>query len=237
MATEYKMTNLATGEVKTGFVGYSWTTLFFGPLPALFRGDYITFIGYAVIASIISVATYGVGIILGSLVWSFFYNPYYTKKLVNSGFKFSIDEHGAQDAASELGLDPKLVCDGASLISQKDAYMHKPRDIDDKSYQLFLVSKFKIEKNDVLGVFGYSGKAYDTLKDALLAAHAEYEEEANPPKEKIPENKVTRTGTLGSYHYTSYEDGKCILKSMETNVEQAFQNFDHASIFVANQLN
>jgi len=46
MATRVKMKHKDTGLTKDGFVGYSWTTLFWGFWPALFRGDYATAFDY-----------------------------------------------------------------------------------------------------------------------------------------------------------------------------------------------
>ena len=37
-----KVTN-DTGDIRIAKVGISWTTFWFGPLPALFRGDYYNF--------------------------------------------------------------------------------------------------------------------------------------------------------------------------------------------------
>jgi hypothetical protein len=39
MATKVQMKNPSNGLIKDGFVGFSWTTLFFGCFPALFRSD------------------------------------------------------------------------------------------------------------------------------------------------------------------------------------------------------
>jgi hypothetical protein len=49
MATKINMLNPDTGLIKTGFYGFSWTTFFFGAFPALFRSDFITFVGVFVV--------------------------------------------------------------------------------------------------------------------------------------------------------------------------------------------
>ena len=44
MATAVMMKNEHTDEVKTTHIGFSWTTLFFGPWPSLFRLDFKYFL-------------------------------------------------------------------------------------------------------------------------------------------------------------------------------------------------
>ena len=43
MAQEIKMINPLSGGEVAGYKGFSWTTLFFGGLPALFRGHISAF--------------------------------------------------------------------------------------------------------------------------------------------------------------------------------------------------
>jgi len=88
MANSIQMIHKSTGITKTGFYGFSWTTLFFGGFPALFRGDFITFIGLFAVILIIGLATGGFGGFIASIVWAFVYNSYYTKKLLEKGYEF-----------------------------------------------------------------------------------------------------------------------------------------------------
>jgi hypothetical protein len=86
MAETVQLQHPGTGVRKTGYYGYSWTTLFFGFFPALFRGDFITFIGAFVVTVIIGLMTFGVGALLVGIVWSFMYNKYYTRRLLERGY-------------------------------------------------------------------------------------------------------------------------------------------------------
>ncbi|AIR61100.1 hypothetical protein RJE46_18110 [Cedecea neteri] len=104
MATKILMQNARTGETVTGFYGFSWTTLFFGSFPALFRKDFITFIGIFVVLLILGVFTAGIGSMIAMIVWAFMYNKYYTVNLVKKGFAFAGTHTENQVAASRLGL-------------------------------------------------------------------------------------------------------------------------------------
>lgn len=87
-ATKRSMVHKETGQSKYGYVGYSWTTLFWGPFPALFRGDFLTFVAFIGIGILVSVPTAGIGGFVGMILWSFVYNDYYTKKLIREGYEF-----------------------------------------------------------------------------------------------------------------------------------------------------
>jgi hypothetical protein len=67
-----------SGMVKEVKVGFSWTTLFFGFWPAIFRGD----IKWAIIQFIVDLVTLGVA----ALVWPFIYNKIYIKGLLEKGY-------------------------------------------------------------------------------------------------------------------------------------------------------
>ena len=103
MATKVNMKHKETGLFKTGFVGFSWTTFFFGAFPALFRGDFLTFIGLFVILVIVGAFTAGIGGWVAVIIWSFMYNKYYTTKLIEKGYAFSDSEEMNASAAVAVG--------------------------------------------------------------------------------------------------------------------------------------
>lgn len=73
-----KLINKDTNDIKEAPVGFSWTTLLFGCLPALFRSDF----KWAFIIFICSVLTYG----YSNLIFAFIYNDLYIKKLEKQGY-------------------------------------------------------------------------------------------------------------------------------------------------------
>lgn len=84
-------------DIKVAPIGFSWTTLFFGFIPALIRGDW----KWAVIQLICSILSYG----LSGFVFMFIYNKLYAKDLLNKGFKvMKIDGAVDEKIKSDLGL-------------------------------------------------------------------------------------------------------------------------------------
>ncbi len=104
MATRVLLKHRASGLVKNGFFGFSWTTLFFGFFPALFRGDFLTFIGGFVVIVILGIFTLGIGSALAMFVWAFFYNGYYTRKLLERGYAFADTDPMVTQAKLSLGV-------------------------------------------------------------------------------------------------------------------------------------
>jgi hypothetical protein len=93
-----------SGLVKRGFYGFSWTTLFFGMFPALFRADFLTFIGGFVVLALLGVMTMGIYSLVGMFVWAFLYNRYYTRKLLERGYTFMDSEGAVAEARQRLGV-------------------------------------------------------------------------------------------------------------------------------------
>lgn len=88
------------GKIKSAYVGFSWTTFFFGSLPALFRGDIK---GFAAIASSTILLQVVMGMLMGGLgfpevlaigtllllrlVWCANYNEWHLNRLKAAGFE------------------------------------------------------------------------------------------------------------------------------------------------------
>ena len=90
------MENPHTGIIKNAPVGFSWTTLFFSVLPALFRGDFKWFL----IQLLLSWTC------ISTLIFAVIYNKLYIQKLLENGFKVKDVEGGTvEDAKKYLGIN------------------------------------------------------------------------------------------------------------------------------------
>tara|TARA_B100000989_G_C19474190_1_gene442113 strand:+ start:942 stop:1250 length:309 start_codon:yes stop_codon:yes gene_type:complete len=96
------MENADIGIIKIAPVGFSWTTFFFGPLPALFRGD----IKWGIIMILAAGVTFGVS----SLIFCFIYNKLFIQDLITKGYKVKSVEAGTiESAKAKLGINlPEL---------------------------------------------------------------------------------------------------------------------------------
>lgn len=89
------------GEIRIAKVGISWTTFWFGPLPALFRGDYYNFFLELVLAAdyVLVASFFKLNALLTfpwpSLVFAFIYNMMYFRHLFNKGF-YPADQHSRE---------------------------------------------------------------------------------------------------------------------------------------------
>lgn len=91
-----ELTHPATGIKKKSPIGFSWTTLFFGPFPAFFRGDWA--FGFIMIIS--AFFTFGIS----SLIFPFIYNKMYFKKSVEGGYVVSASSKPIDIIASKLNM-------------------------------------------------------------------------------------------------------------------------------------
>ena len=74
------------GVVKEVPTGFSWTTLFFGPLPALLRGDLKWGAIQIIVNVIVGLFTAGVGVIVTWIVFAAIYNGRYEQDLRAAGW-------------------------------------------------------------------------------------------------------------------------------------------------------
>lgn len=87
------MLNTAVKRVPTGF---SWTTLFFGPIPALLRGD-LKWAAIQLLANFaVGAVTFGLGWIITFIVFAVIYNDRYEQDLRAAGWTEVRAEPSAQ---------------------------------------------------------------------------------------------------------------------------------------------
>tara|TARA_B110000483_G_scaffold141962_1_gene169663 strand:+ start:717 stop:1013 length:297 start_codon:yes stop_codon:yes gene_type:complete len=87
-----------SGLIKEAPVGFSWTTLFFGFFPAVFRGD----VKWAILMIIAAIFTLGIS----GVVFSFIYNKLYITAMIEGGYK--IKNYSGNKALIEAKLSMKL---------------------------------------------------------------------------------------------------------------------------------
>jgi|GEM_PF-171194 len=90
-----------SGIIKQAPVGYSWTTLFFPTLPALFRGDVKSFFIQLLLDGFL---------ILPIFIFPSIYNKSYIQGLLMQGFQVkSVDGGTLESAGTQLGVNlPQL---------------------------------------------------------------------------------------------------------------------------------
>ena len=98
-----QLKNPATGELKAAPIGFSWTVLFFGFLPPLFRSDW----KFAAILLVVALFTLGIS----NIVFSFIYNKLSVKDLIyKQGFKVTgSKKDNLQKISNNLGLELPMI--------------------------------------------------------------------------------------------------------------------------------
>lgn len=74
------------GVTKKVKVGFSWTTFFFGFIPALIRGDLKWAVIMLILAGAVGAFTIGFGAWIPGIIFSFVYNKVYIKELLEKDY-------------------------------------------------------------------------------------------------------------------------------------------------------
>lgn len=102
MAKAVLIRHAQSGLTRNGYVGFSWTYLFFGWFVPLFRGE----LGTAALHLLFSIFTLG----LWQLIFCFIYNRQYMTRMLTGGWELADSDAKNQLAAARLGIvrQPKI---------------------------------------------------------------------------------------------------------------------------------
>ena len=98
MATAVLMRHSASGLTRKGYVGFSWTYLFFGWFVPLFRGELVV----AALHLLFTIVTGG----LWQLIVCFLYNRQYMTRMLTSGWILADSDGRNAMAAAKLDIVP-----------------------------------------------------------------------------------------------------------------------------------
>jgi hypothetical protein len=96
VATRVMLKHPQSGIVTKGYYGFSWTTLFFGGLPALVRSDWVM----GLVLIVLQFLTWGIS----GIIAAFVYNKYFTLKLIERGYQLADSDAANIEAQSHLGI-------------------------------------------------------------------------------------------------------------------------------------
>lgn len=109
MATAINLVNPISGVQKTGYYGFSWTSFFFGGIPALIRGDTGIGLGMIAVGILAGVVGLGIGWFVVSIIWAFIYNKIHTTRLLDQGYKLADTPDRMADAMRALGAGEQAI--------------------------------------------------------------------------------------------------------------------------------
>jgi hypothetical protein len=146
------------------------------------------------------------------------------------GFLFSIL------AILALAATPKKETEDASQAAENkpfddgnNKYANHVGDIDDKSYQLYLVSKFGITRNEVLNVYGLNGVAYEKIDEPLLIAHQQHKAKISE-RSQVDIATTSRVEDIFGHSCTIYPDGSASIATATGKIH-TFKTKDEAELF------
>jgi hypothetical protein len=126
MAQVVLLKQSTSGLIKKGRVGFSWTTLIFGALVPLVRGDLKWFIIMLLLALLIGLPTLGIGAFIVGVIFAFVYNRKHIESLLEKGYVPS-DEHTAnQIRAAGITIDGPVATASAGSVSPPEAEPQPP---------------------------------------------------------------------------------------------------------------
>ena len=96
MATSVRLIHPASGMTKKGYVGFSWTYMFFGWIVPIFRGEMLT----ALLHLIFSIFT----VFIFHIVEMFLYNGQYMRRQLADGWQMDRSDPNFPYAAMKLGM-------------------------------------------------------------------------------------------------------------------------------------
>ena len=85
-----------SGIAKNGFIGYSWTYLFFGWFVPVVRGE----LGVGVLHLVITLVSFG----LSQLIFPFLYNRQYMNRMLTSGWVLDMADPNYEIARQKLNI-------------------------------------------------------------------------------------------------------------------------------------
>lgn len=104
MAERVMLRHQGSGLIKSGFVGFSWTSFCFGGFPALLRGDHLVGLAVIAVSILLGAFSFGLSWFAVNFIWAWIYNNSYTRRLLEQGYEFADERDVVAEAKRRLGV-------------------------------------------------------------------------------------------------------------------------------------
>jgi hypothetical protein len=114
----------------------------------------------------------GVGSFIAQFIWAFFYNSFYTKKMLERGYEFAGTTDENEAAATALGLRLGNQAETNVSTDRRESFAKEDRTLTNDVYKIHLIKHYKIEFNELLKKYIFNNAIYESIDDALVVVQS-----------------------------------------------------------------
>lgn len=105
-----------------------------------------------------------------------------------------------------------------------------PKDLSSNEYREFLVARYGLERNEIVGKFIFVGKTFESLEDVLLAAHLhETEGKLSPSSPSALHDEILAVGKMQNRNdFTLHGDGRVVVYDPKTGLGKVYPSMSAA---------
>lgn len=133
---------------------------------------------------------------------------------------------GPLGASGSTNASPTARITGSARhrLPKEENTFSAPKDLRSNEYREFLLARYGLERNEIVGKFIFAGKTFESLEDVLLAAHLqETEGKLSPSSPPSLRDEILAVGKMENRNdFTLYGDGRVVVYDPKTGLGKVY---------------